>query len=144
MFRFWTIFRFRRLIVSIGLLYGTVSIFYYTTVYKNLTRAYFPYNWISDRFGPRPPRILCAVMTIPENHKSKAAAVRDTWSKRCDTTIFFTSNLEPDVFQNFSAVVLNVSVGREFLWEKTRAAFLYVEENYADRFDWFLKSDDDT
>lgn len=37
------------------------------------------------------PRIFCWVSTHPPNHRTKAAAVRDTWGQRCDQ-ILFVSN----------------------------------------------------
>ncbi|KAH3718314.1 hypothetical protein DPMN_061117 [Dreissena polymorpha] len=41
-------------------------------------------------------------------------------------------------------VVLSVTESRDTLWAKTKLAFKHVYENYLDKADWFLKSDDDT
>lgn len=137
----------RKVIVPLFLLYGSLLIFYYalSNAGQGPKRRLY---WLESNFlfksEPRQPRVLCAIMTIPGNHQSKTVAVRDTWAKRCDSVIYFTSSQEPDVFQNATVVIMNITQGRDYLWEKTRAAFLHMEEFYGKDFDWFLKSDDDT
>ncbi|VDK24312.1 unnamed protein product [Anisakis simplex] len=46
--------------------------------------------------------------------------------------------------ETLPAINLNTSTGREALWTKTRRAMNYIYERYYDKFDWFLKTDDDT
>lgn len=39
----------------------------------------------------KPLRLLCWIMTNPDNHKTKALYIKWTWSKRCDKVLFMSS-----------------------------------------------------
>lgn len=85
-------------------------------------------------------RILCWIMTCPQNLESKAIHVKRTWAYRCNKYIFFSSQTN----ESFPTVGLNVSEGRGHLTAKTMKALRYIYENHFDDADWFLKADDDT
>lgn len=85
-------------------------------------------------------RVLCWIMTSPQNLDKKAQHVRNTWGKRCNILLFISS-VKND---SFPTVGLNISEGREHLTAKTMLAFRYVYEQYFDKADWFMKADDDT
>ncbi|XP_059489322.1 glycoprotein-N-acetylgalactosamine 3-beta-galactosyltransferase 1-like isoform X2 [Neocloeon triangulifer] len=86
-------------------------------------------------------RVLCWVMTSPENHEEKAVHVKATWGRHCNKLIFISD--EDD--ESLPALKLpGVRPGRDGLWSKTVAAFKYVHENCSDEYDWVLKADDDT
>jgi Fringe-like len=85
-------------------------------------------------------RILCMVVTMPANHKTKAIHVRDTWGRRCNKIIFISSGYDPDL----QTIDAHVSESREFLWEKTKFLFQYAYEKHLNDFDFFMKADDDT
>ena len=87
-----------------------------------------------------PVRLLCWVMTSPENHATRAAAVNATWAPRCDRTIFMSSEVAHDL----DSLAVVAEEGRQALWAKTKAAYSYIYDNLIDDYDWFLKADDDT
>lgn len=85
-------------------------------------------------------RVLCWVMTNPDNHHSKARHVKRTWGSRCNKVIFMSSAEDREL----GTVPLPVSEGRNNLWAKTKEAFKYVYKHHFHEFDWFMKADDDT
>ncbi|XP_016976938.1 glycoprotein-N-acetylgalactosamine 3-beta-galactosyltransferase 1 [Drosophila rhopaloa] len=88
----------------------------------------------------REVRILCWVLTTPKYHKARAVHVLRTWGRRCNKIYFMTS--EPD--DELPTVVLTKPDEYEVLWGKTKEAFTYIHEHFADEADWFIKADDDT
>lgn len=84
-------------------------------------------------------KIICIVMTHPDNHQKKAIHVKNTWGKRCNKLLFMSS--APDAV--LETVVLDVNDTREHLWIKTVKSFQYVHRYHLDEADWFLKADDD-
>ncbi|XP_078104508.1 glycoprotein-N-acetylgalactosamine 3-beta-galactosyltransferase 1-B [Sander vitreus] len=85
-------------------------------------------------------RILCWVMTGPNNLEKKARHVKSTWSRHCNVVVFMSSVDDPD----FPTVGLGTKEGRDQLYWKTIRAFHYAYEHHGNEADWFLKADDDT
>ncbi|KAL7041675.1 hypothetical protein ACKWTF_000849 [Chironomus riparius] len=88
----------------------------------------------------RDVRVLCWVLTMPENHKKKAIHVKNTWGKRCTKLLFMSTTAD----SNLNTIGLPVQETRSSLWDKTRFALQYVYNYHFDEADWFLKADDDS
>lgn len=86
-------------------------------------------------------KVLCWVLTYPENHDTKALAVRNTWGRSCNKLVFVSSELNDDLDV---ILVQNITEERTSLWSKTRQGLEQIAEKYGKDFDWFLKADDDT
>ncbi|ESO11535.1 hypothetical protein HELRODRAFT_108821 [Helobdella robusta] len=87
-------------------------------------------------------KVLCWVMTSPDNHATKAVHILATWGKRCNKILFSTeSNKDPN---GLPLLVINTTSGRDHLTAKTMQTFDYLYRHHLNEFDWFLKADDDT
>ncbi|XP_059489321.1 glycoprotein-N-acetylgalactosamine 3-beta-galactosyltransferase 1-like isoform X1 [Neocloeon triangulifer] len=89
-------------------------------------------------------RVLCWVMTTPENHEEKAVHVKATWGRHCNKLIFISNEEDESLPALKLPGVFNSSLGRQGLWSKTVAAFKYVYQNCSGEYDWVMKADDDT
>ncbi|XP_053323421.1 glycoprotein-N-acetylgalactosamine 3-beta-galactosyltransferase 1 [Spea bombifrons] len=85
-------------------------------------------------------RILCWVMTGPQNLEKKTKHVKATWAQRCNKVLYMSSEENKE----FPTVGLDTKEGRDQLYWKTIKAFQYVHEHHLDEADWFMKADDDT
>lgn len=113
----------------------SISIYNRIEIDKGLTRTEFP-----ESVGIKNIKVLCYVVTSPDFLWTRAVHVRETWGKRCDKTLYFSSKSNA----SFPAIGLNVSEGRQHLTAKSHLAFRYIYKHYFDTFDWFLKADDNT
>jgi glycoprotein-N-acetylgalactosamine 3-beta-galactosyltransferase len=84
-------------------------------------------------------RILCWIITTPENHLKKALHIQKTWGSRCNKLLFMSS--QEDVV--LKTVALPVREGRSTLWDKTRSSLQYIYNYHLNDAEWFLKADDD-
>lgn len=131
-----------------GFIFGALSfamIFYKTVLFEVSPKlqeqaGQLVYNETLSNEIFREQKVLCLVMTYPENHRTRAIHVKETWGKRCNKLLFMTN--EPDPLLETAVVSQNET--RDKLWDKTKKSFQYVYDLHFDEFDWFLKADDDT
>ncbi|PIO13436.1 hypothetical protein AB205_0047800, partial [Aquarana catesbeiana] len=95
---------------------------------------------LQEREEAAPVRILCWVMTGPQNLDKKTKHVKATWAQRCNKVLYMSSEENKD----FPTVGLDTKEGRDQLYWKTIKAFQYVHDHHLDEADWFMKADDDT
>ncbi|XP_015213646.2 glycoprotein-N-acetylgalactosamine 3-beta-galactosyltransferase 1 [Lepisosteus oculatus] len=88
----------------------------------------------------RDVRVLCWVMTGPQNLEKKAQHVYASWAKHCNKVLFMSSKEDKEL----PVVGLNVTEGRGQLYWKTIKAFQHIHQHHFDEADWFMKADDDT
>ena len=85
-------------------------------------------------------RLLCVVITSPENLAKRAIHVKSTWGKRCNILYFASDNYN----ETFGTMPIRTKKGYKELPAKVTAAFDYLYARHLDDADWFFKSDDDT
>lgn len=86
-------------------------------------------------------RILCWILTTPNQHRTRAIHVKRTWGKRCNRIIFMSTRQD----KSLDSIALNVSSDNAAnTWPKTKRAFQYIYQHHRNDADWFLKADDDT
>lgn len=85
-------------------------------------------------------RILCWILSQPNNHETRARHIKKTWGKHCNKFLVMSSKRDDKI----SAIGLNVTEQRDYLWQKTKEAFKYVYTHHLNDADWFFKGDDDT
>jgi len=72
-------------------------------------------------------------------HRTPIEVITDTWDKTCDLLIFTSTSSNV----TYNVVKLDLST-KDNLWNIVHPAWNYIEENFADLFDWFVKLDDDS
>ncbi|XP_055377345.1 glycoprotein-N-acetylgalactosamine 3-beta-galactosyltransferase 1-like [Condylostylus longicornis] len=83
-------------------------------------------------------KILCWVITEPQNHATRAKYVKQTWGKRCNKLIFIST--EDD--EELGAIGVTPKIPQ--YWGITISTLQYIYENHLNEYDWFLKADEAT
>lgn len=105
-------------------------------------------------------RIFCMILTKPDNFDSKARTTYQTWAHKCDLHRYITvipekyrgqsstfkpnSSLELSQNLNFLQPEGLIAENYSKLTTKVLLAMKDIYDRYRDKFDWFLKADDDT
>jgi len=87
------------------------------------------------------PSIFCLIYTTESAHETRLATVLDTWANMCDDKLIFTdAPLDIDA----PYIYFPLMGTRAHSWEKTRRVFRYVYEVLGNKYDWYLRADDDS
>ncbi|XP_053609242.1 glycoprotein-N-acetylgalactosamine 3-beta-galactosyltransferase 1-like [Plodia interpunctella] len=80
-------------------------------------------------------KVLCLVMTSPD-HDVKAIHVKQTWGKRCNKLIFFSTQGDAEL------PAIKVEDSAQNSWKMMKEAHRYIYQNHLFDADWFLQADD--
>jgi hypothetical protein len=86
-------------------------------------------------------RIFCGIYTMEANHDTNVKATRNTWAKKCDGFIAFSTKDDPTI-----PAVAIMHEGKEAydnMWQKSRSIWKYVHAHLRDKYDFFLLGGDD-
>ncbi|XP_071097863.1 glycoprotein-N-acetylgalactosamine 3-beta-galactosyltransferase 1-like [Haliotis cracherodii] len=87
-------------------------------------------------------KIFCWITTKETEVNKKIPAVNETWAKRCDHRMFVMTTNKPNT--GMDILNLNIKDGRQHLTDKSIASLKHIYKHHLDKYDWFLKADDDT
>lgn len=86
------------------------------------------------------PRILCVIFTVQSSH-GKLEAISRTWGSKCDGIVYASDKTDPTI-----GTVNILHEGEENyhnIWQKNRAIWSYVYDNFYDKYDYFHSGGDD-
>lgn len=95
------------------------------------------------------PSLFCWVMSHPKTLDPKAIAVNQTWGRVCDSLWFVVSEHAAPLGERVNKLpVLTVNLGRkesrQTLWQKSQLAWKAIIDRFEDKFDWYMRADDDS
>ena len=86
-------------------------------------------------------RIFCGIYTTQANHNTKVRATRNTWAKKCDGFIAFST------FEDTAIPSINIihegPEAYDNMWQKSRSIWKYINTHLKDKYDFFLLGGDD-
>lgn len=88
-------------------------------------------------------KIGCLVLTSPKRHESQARHVMNTWGKRCNKLVFFSTEGARDN-DTLGVVELPVKDEPRQKWRKTQETLKYTYTNLLEDVDWFFVAQDHT
>ncbi|CAD6193852.1 unnamed protein product [Caenorhabditis auriculariae] len=93
---------------------------------------------------PKSGKLFCFVETSSKYYDTRVPAVWATWLPRCEHGQFFTPTPLSNSKIPHSTVYANLKDTYEDLFNKSILSFFYAFTKISDKFDWYLKADDDT
>jgi len=86
-------------------------------------------------------RLFCALYTMEKNHAVNVKAVKETWGKRCDGFVAFSTSSDPTIPSY--KIEHEGDEAYDNMWQKSRSIWKFVAKNFASQFDYFLIGGDD-
>ena len=87
------------------------------------------------------PRVLCLMYTTSESHATHVRAAVETWAPGCDGFVAFSTESDPSL----NAVKIEHQGPEAYtnMWQKLRSIWTFVNEHYADDYDFFFAGGED-
>eukprot|EP01031_Cornospumella_fuschlensis_P031626 gene31627-38220_t len=89
---------------------------------------------------PNPVKIFCGIYTYDKHHVN-AIMTRNTWAKKCDGFVAFSTVTDPSIPSVFIEHEGEESYNN--MWQKSRSIWKYIYAHYRDMYDFFLLGGDD-
>lgn len=96
---------------------------------------------IADPVTAPDVRVFCALYTMEKNHGTNVKAVKETWGKRCDGFVAFSTVSDPAI--PAYKIEHEGDEAYDNMWQKSRSIWKFIAKNYASEFDYFLIGGDD-
>jgi hypothetical protein len=100
------------------------------------------YNPLSSQYSiVNKIRLFCGIYTMKKNHESNVKATRNTWAKKCDGFIAFSTERD----ETIPSIALQHEGEESYdnMWQKSRSIWKLLYEQYRDHYDFFLLGGDD-
>lgn len=109
---------------------------------KLLSRVHGPTKPGGEEESGSKSRIFCGIYTYDRNHATNVKATKETWAKRCDGFLAFSTKSDPSIP---SVKVLHEGPEQyDNMWQKSRAIWKYVHKYLNNGYyDFFLLGGDD-
>jgi len=91
--------------------------------------------------NPPPVKIFCGIYTMEQSHATNAKATRNTWAKKCDGFIAFSTVDDPS-FPSVN-ILHEGDEAYDNMWQKSRSIWKYIHAFLVDQYDFFLLGGDD-
>ena len=86
-------------------------------------------------------RIFCGLYTMEKNHATNVRAVKETWGKRCDGFVAFSTASDASI--PAYKIEHEGDEAYDNMWQKSRSIWKFIAAHFAADFDYFLLGGDD-
>ena len=86
-------------------------------------------------------RIFCGIYTMESSHETNVKATRNTWAKKCDGFIAFSTKEDPLIPS--VAILHEGKEAYDNMWQKSRSIWRFIHTHLSEKYDFFLLGGDD-